>query len=104
MNYPSSFLLLVQAVEKYKASVAAAKNGANNAKSESAKDLPKPKPESSRDLNAKTEPSVALPKQRSSTLPPGFFDDHDTKRQKIGNYYLLWNFDDFSFSARPLVK
>ncbi|XP_042020956.1 zinc finger protein 830-like [Salvia splendens] len=71
-----------EAVEKYKASGAAAKNRANNAKSESAKDLPT-KPESSRDLNAKPEPSVALPKQRSSTLPPGFFDDHDTKRQKI---------------------
>ncbi|KAL1568932.1 protein ABA AND ROS SENSITIVE 1 [Salvia divinorum] len=72
-----------EAVEKYKTSGAAAKNRANNAKSESAIELPKPKPESSKDLNAKPEPSVAVSKQRSSTLPPDFFDDHGTKRQKI---------------------
>ncbi|XP_057773511.1 protein ABA AND ROS SENSITIVE 1 [Salvia miltiorrhiza] len=70
-----------EAIEKFKAS-AAAQNRANDAKSESAKELPKPKPVLSRDLSAKSEPSVALPKQQSSTLPPDFFDDHSTKRQK----------------------
>ncbi|KAL1556313.1 zinc finger protein 830-like protein [Salvia divinorum] len=70
-----------EAIEKFKAR-SAAQNRANSAKFESAKELPKPKPESSRDLNAKPEPSVALPKERSSTLPPDFFDDRGTKKQK----------------------
>ncbi|KAK6127424.1 hypothetical protein DH2020_038845 [Rehmannia glutinosa] len=71
-----------EAIDKLKAN-AAALNRPNNAKSESAKELPKPKPESSRELNDKPEPSTALPTHQSSTLPPDFFDKHDTRRQKI---------------------
>lgn len=71
----------LEAIENLKAS-AAAQNRPNNAKSESSKELPKPKLESSRELNEKTEPSIALPTHRSSTLPPDFFDIHETKRQK----------------------
>ncbi|KAK6127476.1 hypothetical protein DH2020_038771 [Rehmannia glutinosa] len=71
-----------EAIDKLKAN-AAALNRPNNAKTESAKELPKPKPEPSRELNDKSEPSTAMPTHQSSTLPPDFFDKHETKRQKI---------------------
>ncbi|KAK6127425.1 hypothetical protein DH2020_038814 [Rehmannia glutinosa] len=71
-----------EAIDKLKAN-AAALNRPNNAKTESAKELPKPKPEPSRELNDKSEPSTAMPTHQSSTLPPEFFDKHETKRQKI---------------------
>ncbi|KAH6774096.1 hypothetical protein C2S52_002961 [Perilla frutescens var. hirtella] len=70
-----------EAIENFKAS-AAAQNRPNNAKSESTKELLKPKPESSRELNEKYEPSIAVPTHRSSALPPDFFDNRETKRQK----------------------
>lgn len=83
VTFLASSLFIVQAIEKFKAN-AAALNRSNNAKSESAKELPKPEPESSRELNSKSEPSIALPTRRSSTLPPDFFDKQETKRQKSG--------------------
>ncbi|KAL8532330.1 hypothetical protein ACS0TY_008793 [Phlomoides rotata] len=70
-----------EAIEKFKAS-AAALNRSNNAKPESSKNLLKPEPESFRELNNKSEPSIALPTHRSSTLPADFFDKQETKRQK----------------------
>ncbi|KAI3462189.1 hypothetical protein Pfo_018852 [Paulownia fortunei] len=69
-----------EAIDKLKAN-AAALNRPNNAKSQSAKELPKLKPESSRELSDKSEPSTAMPTYQSSTLPPDFFDNHETKRQ-----------------------
>lgn len=82
----ASLLFLAQAIEKFKAS-AAALNRSNNAKSQSAKELPKP--ESSTELNNNSEPSIALPTHRSSTLPPDFFDKQETKRQKNGKLSVL---------------
>ncbi|KAL7094346.1 hypothetical protein ACP275_11G097500 [Erythranthe tilingii] len=72
-----------EAIEKLKSN-AAALNQPNSAKPESAKkELPNPKPESSRETNGKLEPST-LPTHQSSTLPPDFFDNHESKKQKIG--------------------
>ncbi|KAL0430471.1 UNVERIFIED_CONTAM: Zinc finger protein [Sesamum radiatum] len=69
-----------EAIDKLKAN-AAAVNQPNNTKPEELP-KPKPKPESSRELNDKSEP-YALPKPRSSTLPPDFFDNHESKKQKM---------------------
>ncbi|KAL8514117.1 hypothetical protein ACS0TY_013298 [Phlomoides rotata] len=60
-----------EAIEKFKARDAAL-NRSNNAKPESSKILLKPGPESSRELNKKYEPSIALPTHRSFTLPTDF--------------------------------
>ncbi|XP_051135471.1 protein ABA AND ROS SENSITIVE 1 [Andrographis paniculata] len=81
-----------EAIEKFKA-IAAAANRPNNAvsakavqksKPEAAKELPKPKSKSSEELNDNSAPSSVLPSHHSSNLPPDFFDNHDTKRQKAG--------------------
>ncbi|KAL6549332.1 hypothetical protein OROHE_008449 [Orobanche hederae] len=69
-----------EAINKLKAN-AAALNRSSVAKYESAKELPKPIPEPSRDLIDKSEPSSSSCTQ-SSSLPPDFFDNHDKKRQK----------------------
>lgn len=71
-----------EAIENFKAS-AAAQNQPKSAKSESSKELLKLKPESSRVFNEEIEPSITLPTHRSSTLPPDFFDNHETKKQKV---------------------
>lgn len=71
-----------EAIENFKAS-AAAQNRPKSARSESSKELPKLKPESSRVLNEETEPSFTLPTHRSSALPADFFDNHETKKQKV---------------------
>ncbi|KAL0284325.1 UNVERIFIED_CONTAM: Zinc finger protein [Sesamum angustifolium] len=68
-----------EAIDKLKAN-AAAVNRPNKAKPEELP-KPKPKPESSGELDDKSEPH-ALPKPRSSTLPPDFFDNHESKKQK----------------------
>ncbi|PIN06939.1 hypothetical protein CDL12_20499 [Handroanthus impetiginosus] len=73
-----------EAIDKFKASAAAA-NRPNNAKPKPTKELPRRKSESSAELDAKSEPSIAFPSIRSSTLPHDFFDNHDTKRQKNGS-------------------
>lgn len=67
------------AIENYKAAAAELTRSKNAAP---AKELSKPKPESSKELNDKPEPSSMLPVNKSSTLPPDFFDNHDSKRLK----------------------
>lgn len=100
----STISLLVQAIENFKAS-AAAQNRPKGARSESSKELPKLKPESSRVLNEETEPSFTLPTHQSSALPADFFDNHETKKQKVGRYLLIQYAVSyvFSFSVKLLV-
>lgn len=85
--YPN-LSILTQAIEKLKAN-AAALNRPNNAKTESVKELPNPNSESSRELNDISGCSSALPKHQSSTLPPDFFDDYESKKQRKGKYLSL---------------
>ncbi|KAG8373504.1 hypothetical protein BUALT_Bualt11G0031000 [Buddleja alternifolia] len=72
-----------EAIEKFKAN-AAALNRSNNSEPEASKELPKLKSDSNRELHGKSEHSSAVPTHRPSTLPPGFFDNQETKRQKSG--------------------
>ncbi|KAA8518531.1 hypothetical protein F0562_016005 [Nyssa sinensis] len=78
-----------EAIDNVKAK-AAGLTRVDNVKAEPAVELPKPKPkpkpECSIELhNAKPDPSAGLAKPRSlSMLPPGFFDNQETKRQKKG--------------------
>ncbi|GFP94888.1 zinc finger protein 830 [Phtheirospermum japonicum] len=71
-----------EAIKTYKVNALKVNATALATKSESAKDFPKPKPESSRDLIDKSEPSTTLRIHQPSTLPSDFFDNHDQKRQK----------------------
>ncbi|KAL2521901.1 zinc ion binding [Forsythia ovata] len=74
-----------EAIDNLKAN-AAALNRANNSKPVSPKELPKPNSEHYQELHKKSEPSTALPEHRSSSsLPPDFFDNHETKKQKNGS-------------------
>ncbi|GER27274.1 zinc finger protein [Striga asiatica] len=70
-----------EAIDKLKAT-AAAQNRPTVSQSESAKQFPKAKLESSRDLIEKPEPVTAVRAHQSSTLPPDFFDNPDKKKQK----------------------
>ncbi|KAL3630401.1 hypothetical protein CASFOL_023385 [Castilleja foliolosa] len=66
-----------EAIKTYKANALKANTAALAAKSESAKEFPKPKAESS-----KSEPSTTLRTHQPSTMPSDYFDNHDKKRQK----------------------
>ncbi|XP_073043823.1 protein ABA AND ROS SENSITIVE 1 [Primulina eburnea] len=68
-----------EAIDKLKAS-AAALNRVSSSKPEP--ELPNSKPESHGELLEKSKPSAALPKNRPSMPPPGFFDNHEPKRRK----------------------
>ncbi|KAL3838717.1 hypothetical protein ACJIZ3_023308 [Penstemon smallii] len=92
-----------EAIDKLKAN-ASALNRANNSKHQPPKELPKPKSESYTELHDKSESSTALPKQRSSMLPPNFFDNHETKRQKKGNFFFLLNLLTLLVSCRRTVS
>ncbi|KAL2470326.1 zinc ion binding [Abeliophyllum distichum] len=72
-----------EAINNLKAN-AAALNRANNSKPVPPKELPKPDSEHYQELHKKSAPSTALPEHRSSSssLPPDFFDNHETKKQK----------------------
>ncbi|KAL2459234.1 zinc ion binding [Forsythia ovata] len=71
-----------EAINNLKAN-AAALNRANNSKPVPPKELPKPNSEHHQELHKKSEPSTALPEHRSSSsLPPDFFDNHESKKQK----------------------
>uniref|UniRef100_A0A5B6YX82 C2H2-type domain-containing protein n=1 Tax=Davidia involucrata TaxID=16924 RepID=A0A5B6YX82_DAVIN len=74
-----------EAINNVKAN-AAGLTRVDNVKAEPPVVLLKPKPECSTELhNAKPDTSAGLPKPRSSSvLPPDFFDNQETKRQKKG--------------------
>ncbi|CAA0813498.1 zinc ion binding [Striga hermonthica] len=84
-----------EAIEKLKAT-AAAQNRPTVSKCESAKQFPKAKLESSRDLIEKPEPLPAVRAHQSSTLPQDFFDNPDKKRQKNGMSSELANYISFT--------
>lgn len=81
-----------QASRKHHEAINSIKAGAagltqvNKVKPEPHKKLSQPKPEHSADLHSvKPEHSTELLKRQSSAvLPPGFFDDNETKKLKIG--------------------
>lgn len=70
-----------EAIDKLKAN-AAALNRVSSSKPEPRQELTKSNPESHEELHDKSKPSAALPKNRPSIPPPGFFDNHEPKRQK----------------------
>ncbi|PSS36641.1 Zinc finger protein [Actinidia chinensis var. chinensis] len=74
-----------EAINKVKAN-AAGQTRVNNVKAVSPSELTKHNPEHSTELrDSKSEAFVELPKSRSSSvLPPDFFDNSETKRQKTG--------------------
>ncbi|XP_057500988.1 protein ABA AND ROS SENSITIVE 1-like isoform X2 [Actinidia eriantha] len=74
-----------EAINKVKAN-AAGQTRVNNVMAVFPAELSKRKPEPSTELrDSKSEASVELPKSRSSSmLPPDFFDNNETKRQKTG--------------------
>ncbi|KAL3613530.1 hypothetical protein CASFOL_034457 [Castilleja foliolosa] len=67
-----------EAIKAYRANALKANDAALAAKSESAKEFPKP----SRELIDKPESLTTLHTHQPSTLPSDFFDNHDKKRQK----------------------
>ena len=82
--------MLVQAINTIKAN-ATGLTRVNNVKAEPHKELIKPK--STELLSVKPESSPEVPKNQSSSsvLPPNFFDDNETKKQKPGtSLYLIF--------------